>query len=727
MKVWPIAALLLLLGFHPAFAQDYALRTVSSRPDAVSGGDVLVALRAPKDAKWVVELNGRDVSASFQAAEGSEDLVALLGGLKEGKNLLEVTAGGAVKAKLEILDYPLTGPIFTGPQQQPYLCETAANGLGPADDASCSARTLIQYFYKSTEPVTIPPVTEFFSSGWTAAPDKLAAGFNAFDPSAPLPADMAKTVTSDGRTVNFIVRREMGTLNRAVFEIEFLYQPGQPLPTPWSRPSGGWNRRLVFLTEGGCGGGHHQGTFIGPIGSGSEPFLGLGYATATSTLNRYATTCDDKLAAETLSMVKEHFIKEYGEPVHTMGLGGSGGAMELELVAQNYPGLFDGILPWVSFPDIVTTAQSVTDCQLLDHALGNVKAPWTEKQKTAVEGFAEWRTCSENLKGFILADPEKFCPTILPKTVIYDPVTNPKGVRCDIYDNEITFFGRDPKTGFARRPLDNVGVQYGLVAFNAGKIDAEQFIELNERIGGLDRDANFMAARMEADPETLHIAYRRGLALTGGGGLGETPIIDWRPYSDDMADNHDFFRSFVTRARLVAANGNADNQVIVVYPRHSLVGMVTWMATQRFEAPFMDRERVLIRQMDHWLDNIAADTAPGTAAAKAARNKPADLGDACWAADGERIAEPASYDGQGRCHQLYPPHADARIAAGGPLADDVLKCALKPVDPAAYAQPLSADQLRRLKAVFPAGVCDYSRPGIGQEVTRTTWQRFGAR
>ncbi|HKD21552.1 MAG TPA: DUF6351 family protein, partial [Rhizomicrobium sp.] len=360
MKVWPIAALLLLLGFHPAFAQDYALRTVSSRPDAVSGGDVLVALRAPKDAKWVVELNGRDVSASFQAAEGSEDLLALLGGLKEGKNLLEVTAGGAVKAKLEILDYPLTGPIFTGPQQQPYLCETAANGLGPADDASCSARTLIQYFYKSTEPVTIPPVTEFFSSGWTAAPDKLAAGFNAFDPSAPLPADMAKTVTSDGRTVNFIVRREMGTLNRAVFEIEFLYQPGQPLPTPWSRPSGGWNRRLVFLTEGGCGGGHHQGTFIGPIGSGSEPFLGLGYATATSTLNRYATTCDDKLAAETLSMVKEHFIKEYGEPVHTMGLGGSGGAMELELVAQNYPGLFDGILPWVSFPDIVTTAQSVT-------------------------------------------------------------------------------------------------------------------------------------------------------------------------------------------------------------------------------------------------------------------------------------------------------------------------------------------------------------------------------
>ena len=36
--------------------------------------------------------------------------------------------------------------------------------------------------------------------------------------------------------------------------------------------------------------------------------------------------------------------------------------------------------------------------------------------------------------------------------------------------------GRNPKTGFARRPLDNVGVQYGLVAFNAGAITAEQFL-----------------------------------------------------------------------------------------------------------------------------------------------------------------------------------------------------------------------------------------------------------
>ena len=33
-------------------------------------------------------------------------------------------------------------------------------------------------------------------------------------------------------------------------------------------------------------------------------------------------------------------------------------------------------------------------------------------------------------------------------------------------------FGFDQATGFARRALDNVGVQYGLGAFNAGKISA---------------------------------------------------------------------------------------------------------------------------------------------------------------------------------------------------------------------------------------------------------------
>jgi hypothetical protein len=119
--------------------------------------------------------------------------------------------------------------------------------------------------------------------------------------------------------------------------------------------------------------------------------------------------------------------------------------------------------------------------------------------------------------------------------------------------------------------------------------------------------------------------------------------------------------------------------------------------------------------MDRWLDNIAADDAPGTRMVKIARDRPGDLQDGCVATDGERIIEHATDDGPGRCNQLYPSHNDPRIAAGAPLTDDVLKCALKPISSVDYAQPLSAAQLDRLKAIFPAGVCDYTKPGVGQQ------------
>jgi hypothetical protein len=145
---------------------------------------------------------------------------------------------------------------------------------------------------------------------------------------------------------------------------------------------------------------------------------------------------------------------------------------------------------------------------------------------------------------------------------------------------------------------------------------------------------------------------------------------------------------------------------------------------RRFEVVFPERARDLAQQMDRWLDNITADHAFGSLPAKIARDKPVDLADGCWATDGEHIVEPATYDGASKCNQLYPAYGDPRIAAGGPLTDDVLKCALKPVSEADYSKPLTPEQMHRLDSVFPTGVCDYSRPGIGQEVTAETWQHF---
>jgi hypothetical protein len=92
--------------------------------------------------------------------------------------------------------------------------------------------------------------------------------------------------------------------------------------------------------------------------------------------------------------------------------------------------------------------------------------------------------------------------------------------------------------------------------------------------------------------------------------------------------------------------------------------------------------------------------------------------------NGEQITERATHDEPSRCNQLYPVYADPRMVAGGPLSDDILKCELKPVRETDYSRSLTAEQLARLKAIFPTGVCDYTRVGVGQEVTTATWQKF---
>ena len=53
--------------------------------------------------------------------------------------------------------------------------------------------------------------------------------------------------------------------------------------------------------------------------------------------------------------------------------------------------------------------------------------------------------------------------------------------------------------------------------------------------------------------------------------------------------------------------------------------------------------------------------------------------------------------------------------------DDVYKCALKPGDAADYKTPLTAEQLAQMRQTFPDGVCDYSKPGVGQDAKLVTW------
>jgi hypothetical protein len=60
-----------------------------------------------------------------------------------------------------------------------------------------------------------------------------------------------------------------------------------------------------------------------------------------------------------------------------------------------------------------------------------------------------------------------------------------------------------------------------------------------------------------------------------------------------------------------------------------------------------------------------------------------------------------------------------RIQAEGPVAGDVLKCQLKPVTTSNYTVTFTPAELVRLK-----GVCDCTKPGIGQLLIADTWLRY---
>ncbi len=653
----------------------------------VSGGSALLQVMGASPDSLKVRLNNQPVANGFRPGRTAGTLVGRVEGLQPGANVLQVSDGHGTQ-KIKLINHAIGGPVFSGPHQQPFVCQTEFSGLEKAVDADCNAATRVEYFYRSTKKLTPEEARRQPKRG------ELGPGYLPLNPSAEIPPDVAVTTTTDGTRLKFIVRVETGTINRGVYRIAFLHQPGQPLPDPWTSTPG-WNGRLVYSFGGGCGTGFRQGQTPAPLDLGA---VGAGYAAAGSTLDVYGTNANDVINAETLMMVKEYFVKHFGVPVHTIGTGGSGGSIQQYLIAQNYPGLLDGIIPGSSFADHTSVAEPILDCALIGRVAGAMKSGLTPEQRLAVAGYGSWGLCESRNGGAPGWMRAAACNPSMPKEKVYDPVTNPNGVRCSLQDNEANIYGRDPKTGAAPQIFDNVGVQYGLRAFNDGKIGADQFLELNELIGGFDADGNLGAARSSGDLRGLHIAYETGRIDTGGGGLGSVPIIDFRRYGDLEGNPHDRMRSAQVRLRLEHANGSAGNQVLLLNPARG------------FNA---------VRTMDQWLDSIAADKSTEPVLEKIARNKPADLVDACWGSKEEKITDAK------RCDELYPPFQDPRLVAGESLIGETEKCALKPLDPKDYHQTLTDTQVARLKKIFPQGVCDYSQPGVGEAVARRIWISYG--
>jgi Tannase-like family of unknown function (DUF6351) len=131
-----------------------------------------------------------------------------------------------------------------------------------------------------------------------------------------------------------------------------------------------------------------------------------------------------------------------------------------------------------------------------------------------------------------------------------------------------------------------------------------------------------------------------------------------------------------------------------------------------------------LRAHNEWLENILDDRSRRPNLVKVIKNKPAWLKDTCWEADGTPHEERFTLARDAVCNELFPIYSTVRIEAGGPLAGDVMKCRTRRVDFDDYAVRFSDAQKARMRAVFPDGVCDFSRPGSRQRPIKGTWLEF---
>src|SRR5579863_3904307 len=200
----PILLVMLILGLALAggsgadrattipAALPLQINVVSNRADLISGGDALVQIVIPTGVSpslVKVTLGSKDITSEF-AVRPNALYEGLVTGLVKGANVLKASATGAGSASITITNHPNGGPIFSGPQIQPWPC------LAGATDAQCNQPVTYQYEYV----------------------DVLTGQFAAYDPNdPPTPGTVATTTTDQGNTVPFIVRVETGAQDRGQY------------------------------------------------------------------------------------------------------------------------------------------------------------------------------------------------------------------------------------------------------------------------------------------------------------------------------------------------------------------------------------------------------------------------------------------------------------------------------------------------------------------------------
>lgn len=719
---------------------------LSNRSDMISGDDALIEVLFPAGADKSaakLTLNAIDVTSLFTSRPNGR-YMGLLSGLKLGDNKLVVQAPGTSGAQTTITNYPNGGPIFSGPQTQPWNCQQGAL------DAQCNQPAEYTFLYKST--------------------DNSKTGLQPYDPKNP-PSDVANTTTADGTTLPFIVRLERGYQDRDEYKILVLFRPGQDWQ-PWAaQPQ--WNHKLLITHGGSCGASFgpsdarlndYSGTIPdNPITTQSYiTALGLGFAVASTALDNTGHNCNVAVEAESLMMVKERLVEQYGELRYTIGTGCSGGSIAQHTIANAYPGIYQGLITMCAYPDTFSagaqfanyhllrkyfegkglndfinsegqTRPSSPDPSLLPAYLSRGVA-WTPAQWADVEGHVLPVNAIVADIGLFIGATEPVGNCAGPNS--YHPTNNPGGVRCGVIDFLSKIFGyRDSsvwtkmetnaKKGFAGLPLGNEGVQYGLNALRMGKITPAQFVDLNVNIGGLNVDIKPQSERTKADTPALTNVYRSGM-VNNTENMNTVAILNF--VGPDPGIAHDTVHAFWVRWRLDRAHGNHDNHVMWAGPT-PLIGDINYVHEG-------------IKAMDRWLEAVEKDKSDLPLAKKIVNNKPADIHDQCSNGSGVVQLDSVCVD-LARAAFAY---GTPSTVAGDDHYGDNLTCQLKPFDPAspdytyAFMQdsvdgfpklvaspipiPFTPDQLTQLAKTFETGVCDFSKPP--KDIQKTIpWLQYG--
>ena len=780
-------------GHNHGSRDDWDIDILSSRPDQVSGGDALVRVGFP--GKFIkpnarLFLNGVDVTN--QLAPDGGNLIGVVSGFVVGENVLELKPhANAHKAAVRqrVLNSPISGPIFSGPQQQPFVCTTARMGIGQPiidnqdhfgipvaqEDASgnyprdgrgyptaaatiigwsknCAGNTVFDYVYRNTAGSFVPLTT----------------------PGGALPADIATTTTLDGNSVPYIVRRERGTINRFIYSIAMLAPATE---TPGSPDDALWNGRVVFSLEGGVAIGRTQGT----IGGGAalrHDVLSLGYAVLSSSGLRTNTHYNLQLGGETALMLKEHFIEDHGVPFYTVGVGGSGGAIQQYVYGQNHPGLLDGAIPQYSYSDMITQTIHVGDCELLEHYFDKTDLTNPKWQnvlnRRAVQGLnasvtpvisaSEANTWNQlytlySLLGLNRPLPIPASPTTPPPLTecrrawfgLTPLVLNPNFTNVQDLDklaqgaadvdwthagDLVNIYGTD-MDGFGRSPWDNVGVQYGLQALTGGVITPAEFLDLNAKVGSWKEPGDMVQEGFPfvgaPSPASFDPWSSRNMNLSPDGGVTPAPRRSGNieainaAYDVGMRFDGDIdipvidWRHYLEHQLDMHHSHQSFATRQRLQRRHDDDNQVIWFTDARPGAPVFDQTPEAFAVMDQWIINIKERPWRGIDA-----NKPALAVDRCFDTLGQQIAAGDDVwdgildsDAPGACTQVFPVYSTTRRVAGGPFQGGVFKCGLQSVDAAiasgVYASWAPSPAERdRLIQIFPEGVCDWSQPDQGR-------------